>query len=317
MPDPCSYASNMHFPWQKSQWEKLNSDIEKDQLPHAVSLVGPSYVGKYQFAISFAQRLLCLSSLNNHACGQCKSCKLIFAENHPDLRRLEPDNKSKILGVDSIRELGEFFAKTSQQGGWKVVIVNPAESMNLNAANALLKNLEEPRERTLILLICHQPSRLLATIKSRCRLVRFPTPALLEVRLWLSKKLAPREDMDELIQYAGGSPLLAIRLAETDLLESRRKFDRLLDDLAVHKISAISVAEAYKENDPYMALDWLYYKLVFEIKSGAKITSPLLSFRYMDKLVQSKKLLQSPANLNLLLILEELLINWQQLFTKK
>ena len=309
-------APNIYFSWQKSQWEKLNFDIENDRLPHAINLVGPSHVGKYQFAASFAQRILCLSSLDGHACGQCKACKLIFADNHPDLRRLEPDNKSKTLGVDSIRELGEFFAKTSQQGGWKVVIINPAESMNLNAANALLKNLEEPREKTLILLICHQPSRLLATIKSRCRLVRFPVPSLPEMRLWLSKNLAPREDIEELIQYASGSPLLAIKLTKTGLLESRRKFDRLLDDLATHKIPAISAAEVCKENDPHMALDWLYYKLVFEIRSGAKITSPVLSFRYMDRLIQSKKLVQSPANLNLLLIWEELLINWQQLFKK-
>ena len=302
------------FPWQGLQWGQLNSQIELNQLPHAISLVGPSHVGKEQFSVILAQRVLCVTPLGGYACGHCKSCSLFLAGNHPDLVQLQPDSRGKAIRVDSIRDLNTFFGHTSQQGGWKVVIINPAESLNNNAANALLKNLEEPREKTLILLVSHDPGRLIVTIKSRCQAVRFPVPIFAEVQLWLSKKYPDRNDIDELIQYANGRPLMALSLIGSDLLVTRRKFDDLLNNLTAGSISPIIAAEICKEIDPCMSLDWLYYKLAAEIKSGIKITSPILSFRYMDKLAQSRLLATSPANLNLLLIWEELLINWKQIF---
>ena len=302
------------FPWQGLQWSRLSSQIELNQLPHAISLVGPSDLGKERFSLTLAQRVLCVAPLGGHSCGHCKSCSLFLAGNHPDLIQLQPDSRGKAIRVDSIRDLNTFFGQTSQQGGWKVVIINPAESLNNNAANALLKNLEEPRKKTLIVLVSHDPGRLMATIKSRCQVVKFPVPLHAEVQLWLSKKYPDRDDIDELIQYANGRPLMASKLVGSDLLVTRRKFDDLLDSLAAGSISPIIAAEICKGIDSRMALDWLYYKLVSEIKSGIKITYPVLSFRYMDKLAQSRILATSPANLNLLLIWEELLINWKQIF---
>jgi len=312
-----SRTLNSCFPWQDAQWSALTSQIDLGKLPHALNLVGPSNVGKYQFALSLAELMLCISPKNKSACGHCKSCVLVNANNHPDLIKIEPDSNSKPINVESIRRLGTFFSKTSQQGGWKIVIIRPTESMNTNAANALLKNLEEPKERTLILLISHDLSRILATIKSRCQQVSFPMPDSCEVKPWLLQKFPNREDINELIKYAGGRPLLAASLTDNDLVKSRCEFENLLDELAVNQASAINAAEVCKKNDPHMAIDWLYLKLVSEIKSKDKIKSEVLSFRYMDKLLQSKKLLQSSANPNIQLIWEELLINWQQLFINR
>ena len=305
------------FPWQDSQWGALSSQIDLGKLPHAINLVGPSNVGKYQFALLLARSMLCMSPQNQFACGHCKSCVLVSANNHPDLIKIQPDSNGKPINVESIRGLGSFFSKTSQQGGWKIVIIRPTESMNTNAANALLKNLEEPKERTLILLISHDLSRILATIKSRCQQVSFPLPDSCEVKSWLLQKFPDREDIDELIKHAGGRPLLAVSLTDNDLVKSRCEFEKLLDELAVNHASAISAAEVCKIHDPLIAIDWLYFKLVSEIKSKDNIKSVVLSFRYMDKLLQSKKLLQSSANPNIQLIWEELLINWQQLFTNR
>jgi DNA polymerase-3 subunit delta' len=310
----------MYYPWQKTQWQQLSLQIEQKRLPHALNLVGSRHIGKHQFALSLAQSILCLEPVGRYACGQCKSCYLVSSGNHPDLFKIEPEEQGKTIRIDRIRELGDFVAKTSQQGGWKVAIIHPAESMNINAANALLKNLEEPAAQTLLLLVSHEPARLSATIRSRCRMVKFPVPAASEVLPWLAQVAGQQEDMKELLQYANGRPLLALQLLETDLLERRRKFEGLIMDLAAQRVSALNVAEACQANDPEVALDWLYSLLVAEAKdsySGSNNISQRLLFRYMDRLVQAKRLTQSTANPNLLLLWEELLLNWQQLFATR
>ena len=304
----------VYFPWQDVQWGRLISQMNSKKLPHALSLIGTSFIGKQNFAISFANFILCASPLKKTPCGKCKSCCLSRSGNHPDCIILKPDSKGKNINVESIRDLDTFSSQTSQQGGWKVVIICPAESMNINAANALLKTLEEPKEKTLIMLVCHDSSRLLTTIKSRCQNLIFPVPNRTKVKFWLKKKLPDIQDINELIEHANGRPILAMNLTETDFIEARNEFNDLLDSLALNKTSPVDLAELYKKNDPELMIDWLYYKLVFEIKSKEKITSLSLSFRYMDKLFQSKRLIQSSANPNLQLIWEELFINWKHLF---
>ena len=140
----------IYFPWQDIQWGRLISQMNSERLPHALSLIGPSCIGKQKFAVSFANFILCSSPLNKAPCGKCKSCCLSRSGNHPDCVIIKPDSKGKNINVDSIRDLDAFFSQTSQQRGWKIVIISPAESMNTNAANALLKTLEEPKEKTLI-----------------------------------------------------------------------------------------------------------------------------------------------------------------------
>lgn len=304
----------MHYPWQQEQWQQLSLQIEQERLPHGLLLSGAKYIGKYQFALSLAQRLLCHAPVGGYSCGQCKSCHLVISSSHPDHFKIEPEEEGKAIRIDLIRQLGEFVAKTSQQGGWKVAIIYPAESMNINASNALLKSLEEPGPNTLLILVCHEPSRLSATIRSRCRMIAFPTPSISSVRPWLSQVAGQNEDLDQLLHYSNGCPLLALQLLETDLLERRRKFDGLMDDLVDHRVSALTVAETIQENDSPMMVDWLYSHLAVIVKSGAKGVSKRLVFRYMDTLVQAKRQMQSTANPNLQLLWEELLLNWQQLF---
>lgn len=306
----------MHYPWQQDQWQQLALQIEQQRLPHALLLTGSKYIGKYQFALSLAQRLLCHAPVGGYSCGQCKSCHLVMSDGHPDNFKIEPEEEGKSIKIDLIRQLGEFVAKTSQQGGWKVIIISPAESMNINASNALLKSLEEPGPKTLLILVCNEPSRLSATIRSRCRMVKFPVPSISKVRPWLAQVAGQNEDIEQLLHYSNGCPLLALQLLETDLLERRQKFDGLMNDLSEHRISALTVAEACQKNDSPMMVDWLYSHLALMIKSGRKGISKRLVFRYMDTLMQAKRQMQSTANPNLQLLWEELLINWQQLFKR-
>jgi len=313
---PVQQSVAMHYPWQQDRWQQLALQIEQQRLPHALLLTGSKYIGKYQFALSLAQRLLCHAPVRGYSCGQCKSCHLVMSGGHPDNFKIEPEEEGKAIKIDLIRQLGEFVAKTSQQGGWKVIIISPAESMNINASNALLKSLEEPGPNTLLILVCNEPSRLSATIRSRCRMVKFPVPSISKVRPWLAQVAGQNEDIEQLLRYSNGCPLLALQLLETDLLERRRKFVGLIDDLSEHRISALIVAEACQENDSPMMVDWLYSHLALMIKSGKKGVSKRLVFRYMDTLMQAKRQMQSTANTNIQLLWEELLLNWQQLFKR-
>ena len=126
--------------WQDSQWQRLGVQIQSDQLPHALLLSGPKGTGKLHFAKSFAYRLLCLSAVHGEACGRCKGCVLNLSHTHPDLKRLSPEGSSRVIKIDQVRQLTDFIANTAQQGGKKLVVIEPAEALNVNAANALLKS---------------------------------------------------------------------------------------------------------------------------------------------------------------------------------
>jgi DNA polymerase III subunit delta' len=320
--EPLTPSTAMYYPWQDAQWTSLIAQVEQQRIPHALILGGPRHTGKYQFALTLAQRMLCESPVGGFACGGCKQCHLVTANNHPDLLKVLPEDEGKAIRIDSVRALGEFASKTSQQGGWKVAIIYPAESMNQNSSNALLKNLEEPGQNTLLLLVSHEPARLSATVKSRCRIVKFPVPTITQSRPWLTQVVGQDQDIEQLLGFAEGRPLLALQLIETDLLERRHAFEGMLDDLAAHRTTPLLVAEKLITkkpvvNDPLVTVDWLYSRVSSDIRSGQGAISSRLMFRYLDRLMQAKKLLQSSANPNVQLLWEELLLNWQLLFVTR
>ena len=322
MSEQLSPVAEMHYPWQEAQWIKLIAQVEQQRIPHALILSGPKHTGKNQFALTLAQRMLCESPMEGYACGRCKQCQLVATNNHPDLLKVLPEDEGKAIRIDCIRRLGDFASKTSQQGGWKVAVIYPAEAMNQNASNALLKNLEEPGPNTLLLLVCHEPARLSATVKSRCRMVKFPVPAIIQTRPWLSQVLGQDQDIEQLLAFSEGRPLLALQLVETDLLEQRRTFEGMLDDLSAHRTTPLLVVEtlvAKKSiaSDPVVMVEWLYSRVSTDIRTDQGAISSRLMFRYIDRLIQAKKLLQSSANPNTQLLWEELLLNWQLLFIKR
>lgn len=165
------------------------------RMPHALLLKGPRGVGKLEFALHVAQSLLCEQTGDDGmACGQCASCRWYAQDSHPDFRLIQPqalseseesDDKetskkkpSQQISVEQIRTLTDFANLSAHQGGFRVVVIHPAESMNSNAANALLKTLEEPAGNMMILLVSHKPQQLLPTILSRCMALPMPLPDL-------------------------------------------------------------------------------------------------------------------------------------------
>lgn len=225
------------LPWQGGLWEQFAA--WRARLPHAILLHGGRGIGKRHFAQACAQLLLCESPRDAAACGECASCRLVAADNHPDLRwlvpaafmppRAAPDGDdeaeegdavtgddaapaargrkapSREILIDQVRRLGEFLGVSSHRGGRRVVLLWPAEALNGPAANALLKMLEEPPPGAVFLGVSDEIDAVLPTIRSRCVLIRVPAPSRVEALRWLQGQGV--EDAEARLAEAGGAPL--------------------------------------------------------------------------------------------------------------
>ena len=209
--------------WQQAQWQSFCQMMSAERLPHGLLLTGPEGVGKSRFALAMAHRLLCLNPSQEQACGACKGCQLNRAGSHPDLYLAEPEAEGKIIRVDQIRAVVEVVAKTSQLGGYRVVVLCPAEAMNVNAANALLKSLEEPGAETVLILVSHQSSGVLPTIRSRCQVLSFCLPPREQACDWLARFTEDRRRSEHVLNVANGAPIRALALCDSDWLGERAK----------------------------------------------------------------------------------------------
>lgn len=207
------------LPWQQTLWQNLTSSKEKQRLAHGLLFHGAAGLGKSILATQFAHWLLCQQPLADKACGSCKSCLLIKADSHPDLINIEPEEPGKAIKVDQIRDLISKMALTSHKQGYRVIIISPADALNINASNSLLKTLEEPPENTLLILITDKLSKLMPTIRSRTQLVRFNTPTTEESLDWLKAKNV--NEAEALLKLSAGAPLAAFEMANDDGLAIR------------------------------------------------------------------------------------------------
>lgn len=233
----------MIFSWHKKTWARLLARLE--QMPHALLLTGPQGGGKSEFASALAARLLCEKAVGTaFACGKCLPCGWFASGNHPDFRLVEPGNaetgyedgepvtetpatkpKSDQIRIDQVRALEDFLAVGTHRLGARIIIIQPAESMNQATANALLKVLEEPTISTLFLLITNNYKRLLPTIRSRCQAIDFPKPGRDEALAWLRQSKVERAE--EILDHAGGMPLAALKEAA-----NAERLDQFLGDVA-------------------------------------------------------------------------------------
>ena len=335
---------NIPYPWQQPAWSRIQQLASRGRLPHAILLSGQFGIGKWHFAESLADYLLCRSPKADLACGQCRSCQLINADTHPDKRYFIPEYTDKPIKIDQIRELSTYVGKTAQLGGRKLVLLGPVEQLNINAANALLKNLEEPAGDTVFILTTHVLSGVMATIRSRCQLFPMATPDNSVAVEWLEKLKI--NDAQTLLQLAGGAPIVARDMVEGDYLEHLGLFISTLDTLSQQNANQRLPA------DIGMASDWvpigvkqitqwwlqIIHQLVQHsfvssdsaslVTDGAKQHSEISEamqrvlvagrsanrkwlFKFQDKLLLLRRQVLDGANPNLQLLIEELLLDWQ------
>lgn len=255
MIDPIPYHSI--YPWQDSQWKHFNIVRDSDHLPHALLLAGSDGIGKKDFANILADSLLC-EQVNDdgYACGHCNSCNVKKSNSHPDYKYLGlPEGKQQIP-VQAIRELTDFLHLSRSYNGYRVVVINSADKMNINAANSLLKSLEEPPSHTVIILVVDQLSKLPITIRSRCQVLAMAKPDAKSALSWLEQQELnnPAENM---LSLADNKPLLAVELdADDELLTLRSKFAKDLISVIQHKSSVTTIAKDWEKMDLTMLLNW-------------------------------------------------------------
>lgn len=247
------------------QW--YNSDLQnllarKSKMPHALLLTGAAGIGKEQFTGLLTAALLCKRPTeDNTACGNCRSCELLASNTHPDFYSIElPVNddgkQAKEIKVEQIRQLTQSLAQTSQLGGSKIAVINPADKMNRNAANSLLKTLEEPSADTLLVLLTAYPSRLLPTVRSRCQRLALKVPGRSVIIDWLKQQF-PQCDAEALYAAADGAPFAAQTLAGGDYLDLRRSLFTGFCSVAQGRDDPLALAGEWTKTEPDLVFRWL------------------------------------------------------------
>lgn len=238
------------LPWIEPYRYRINAALSEERFGHAPMIVGPPGLGKGQLAEWLLARLLCLSPAHGSACGECRSCELLAAGSHPDCFRVGIPEDKKEIPVDSVRQLSASLQLTPSIGSQRAGLIDPAEAMNRNAANALLKTLEEPHPGAWLILLSHRPASLPATIRSRCQSIVIRPPEPEQAIEWLSSACpeASEQTVHQALNFAGGAPLAARALLGDGGLEFGQKILAGLKALAAGEAVATVLDEEWTSN---------------------------------------------------------------------
>ncbi len=246
----------MIYPWQTSQWQHFLAAKNSQHLAHALLLSGMEGCGKKVFANVVAQSLLCeQADQQGMPCSHCKSCNVFNSEAHPDYRSVSLQDDKQDISIQQIRDLTQFLELSCSFGQSKVVIINDADRMNNSAANSLLKTLEEPSPNTVIILVTSQVSSLLPTIRSRCQQIIFTIPNKTDAITWLASQSLIHSP-EGLLSIAGGRPLLAKELDNSDLLKKRKYLAQALISLLNGQSNYIELAKHWEKENFTTLLSW-------------------------------------------------------------
>lgn len=335
----------MKLPWLFPSWQKISVDYAN--LHHSQLISGDVGIGKMQFALRLSKLLLCsnpvLASDAQNACGQCQNCHLYQAGTHPDLHVLSTESNldssycaeatpfalryldaaarakrnqaSQVIAIDQVRQLIKQFSELPHISERKVSIIMTAESMNLNAANALLKLLEEPPENSYIILVTAMPGKLLPTIRSRLFKQRLPTPSIKQAQDWLSQHSIKIDTDNELIH----APLLYRYQYQQGVLALKEEIRQTIKSVFMHKVHAVDAAvklSKHNFSDVMTELDLFTIKLIRYLSQSSAENPPKVShftaksaFIFYDLVVYYHRL--EKESINKQLALEALFLNLQ------
>ncbi len=302
---------------------------QRGQLAHALLIQGPQGIGKRDFALSLSAALLCeKTDTLGKACGSCSACNWLASGSHPDFQALSPaaegDQEAEIdeaakktkaspwITIEQVRQLHDFIHVSTHRGGNRIILICPAEALNVNAANALLKNLEEPPARTHFILVSHRPHRLPPTIISRCRQLslRLPDPAI--AIEWLKSRGVAAPEVA--LAQCSGTPLRAWAASESGELQERRDF---LSRIAPADFDPLHAAEILRDLPLERLVGWLQkwtYDIVSrrmlgsirynpdmttELDALARRADPVAMLRLHRKLVREQRHIHHPLNARL------------------
>jgi DNA polymerase-3 subunit delta' len=301
------------LPWLEDASRNTAAALRAGRLPHALLIQGSRGSGAEAFAFWCAGLALCESGMASDAtapCGVCRGCRGVAARAHPDLVILGPSEDSREVRIEQVRELSADIALTSHRGGYKVGIITPADRLNRFAANALLKTLEEPPQRSL-------PSRVPATGRSRCQGLRIPSPPRAAALAWLRSE-QPDRDWDRLLTVTEMAPLDALDADGAAVLALWEDTALSLERARRGQLDVVETAERWSRADYGHRLaaieNWLTDRLraavappTVHLSPGDNTSNIRAMFEILDAIHEARRLVESPLNRSL--ILERLL--WQ------
>jgi len=332
------------IPWNKELWQDLIERYHGPGLPHASLLLGNEGTGKRPLAFKLAKFLLCKAAdkktaKNNSYCSECHSCKLFDAGSHPDYFICDQEAKGKQVKVDTVRKVNEFLSKTPQISACQVVQIYPVEAMNLNASNALLKTLEEPSGESYLLLMAERLGSVLPTIRSRTQRISLHPPQTEQALAWLKTRMAastPADDLVLALRQCAGGPLKAEQWLREGLLAQDSAYTSLMQNWLSGKQQLQDVSKALSKFDLPDTINWWASLSLDIMKLGMGADANQISHphqaEWIEQLVatvskiklltlQQKlqeiagRLAAGQGNYNTSLLLESLLLDWQQSFT--
>lgn len=214
------------YPWQKTTWDTLTTRFPN--IGHGLLFYGKEGCGKHAFAKHFLAWVLCLNKQPQGACGECSSCQWLKSDTHPNYVHITTDEENKKqnakIKIEKIRDLLPFVQQTGE--GWRVILIEPAEALNLASSNALLKTLEEPGERVVLILLADHYLKLPATIRSRLQHFALDRISYEQATSYLNEHLSEIAEVqpDLLLGLSNDMPLQAIEIAKSDWFSKRQTF---------------------------------------------------------------------------------------------
>jgi DNA polymerase-3 subunit delta' len=253
--------------WLYDPMTRIRQSAGAGRLPHSLLMLSAPGLGVEFLAQWTAGFALC-ESAGRRPCGVCASCLLLKAGNHPDAHVVRIEEDAKQIKVEQVRALIDALTLKSYRGGYKVGVIEGAEALNANSANAFLKTLEEPTQNTLLILTANPNHRLPATVASRCLRLKLRAPAAQEARAWLAQHVAADRNWDAALALAGGAPLLACDIEAGGLAAIDESMRKGLQQLSAGQVDVTLLAEQWVRSDLPLRIIWLENWITTRVRSG-------------------------------------------------
>lgn len=318
------------LPWQGQQASRFLSALRAGRIGHAWLLSGPRGVGKRKFADWMAASLFCETPVaESGACGRCRSCILFKSGSHPDWFVLSPEPDKRDISIDAVRDLSERLSLSAQMRRAKVACIDPADALNVNGINALLKTIEEPPADAYLILLSSRPQSLPATLRSRCQRLNFPIPDPATGAAWLAsiQRDATQAQREEALTLAFGAPLTASEIIANGALERDAVWRATLDEVGSGRIDSLAGASRigkpgtgpggkYDRAEVVDFCNWLQGELQKRMRERVLAGQTVTDLEQLRQVcVDSQRQLERNANTQL--VLEALLIGWRSASVQK
>jgi DNA polymerase-3 subunit delta' len=257
------------LPWLHDARQQLHDSMRAGRLPHSLLILSPPGLGAEQLANWLAALALC-ESREARPCGACASCTLLRSDTHPDFHVVRLEEDAKQIKVEQVRELIEVLWLKSYRGGYKVAVVEGAEALNVNGANAFLKTLEEPSADTLLVMIARPTHRLPATIASRCVRLALRPPSAEKALAWLDENGGAGLRWEAALSLAGGAPLRAMELNEPGIEVMEKEMLADVAAMAAGAVDVTLVADGWVRGNLQLRLLWLENWITRRVHAASK-----------------------------------------------